>query len=102
DYLKAQRGEVHRVGRPFDTAGLVLLALAMVSWEVLLSKGQEWDWFGDPFYRVQTLAAIFIVALGALIRRALRITAPLINFRTLPVRYFRPCWVILCSAFGVL
>ncbi len=27
----------------------------MVCWEVLLSKGQEWDWFGDPFWRVQTL-----------------------------------------------
>ncbi len=22
---------------------------------MLLGKGQEWDWFGDPFYRVQSL-----------------------------------------------
>ena len=27
----------------------------MVCWEVMLSKGQEWDWLGDPFFRVQTL-----------------------------------------------
>ena len=31
----------------------------MVAWEVLLSKGQQWDWFGDPFFRVQTLAAMY-------------------------------------------
>ncbi len=33
----------------------------MASWEVVLSKGQEWDWFGDPFHRVQTLAGLFCV-----------------------------------------
>ena len=38
------------------TLGLCLLSVTMVSWEIMLSKGQEWDWFGDPFYRVQTLA----------------------------------------------
>ena len=40
---------------PFDTLGLCLLSVTMVSWEIMLSKGQEWDWFGDPFWRVQTL-----------------------------------------------
>ncbi len=34
--------------------GLGLLSVTMVSWEILLSKGQEWDWMGDPFYRVQS------------------------------------------------
>ncbi len=102
DYLDAQRAEARRHGRPFDTAGLLLLALAMVSWEVLLSKGQQWDWFGDPFFRVQTLAAIFVLALGALVRRELRITDPLIDFRTLADRNFRSCCVIIFCAFGVL
>ena len=36
----------------------------MIGWEVVLSKGQEWDWFGDPFWRVQTLAVLFVVSLG--------------------------------------
>src|SRR5690242_17951061 len=94
DYLKAQQAEVRRAGRPFDTTGLVLLALAMVSWEVILSKGQEWDWFGDPFFRLQTLATVFVFALGALIRRELRIRDPLINFRTLTDRNFRSCCII--------
>jgi DHA2 family multidrug resistance protein len=102
DYLKEQRAEAQRQGRAFDTMGLVLLACAMVSWEVLLSKGQQWDWFGDPFFRVQTLAAIFVVAVCALIRRELRITDPLIDFRTLADRNFRSCCIIIFCAFGVL
>jgi DHA2 family multidrug resistance protein len=102
DYLTAQQAEARRAGRPFDTAGLVLLVLAMSSWEVLLSKGQEWDWFGDPFFRVQALAAVFVLALGVLIRRELRVKDPLINFRTLADRNLRSCCIILFCAFGVL
>ncbi len=30
-------------------SGLCLLSVTMVCWEIMLSKGQEWDWFGDPF-----------------------------------------------------
>ena len=33
----------------------------MVCWEIMLSKGQEWDWFGDPFFRVQTLLILFVL-----------------------------------------
>src|SRR5262249_25461410 len=101
-YLAAQRADARRAGRSFDTAGLVLLALAIVSWEVLLSQGQEWGWLGDPFVRVQALAAIFVVALGALVRRELRIADPLIDFRTLADRNFRSCCIIIFCAFGVL
>ena len=32
----------------------------MVSWEVMLSKGQEWDWLDDPFWRMQTLITFFL------------------------------------------
>ena len=37
---------------------------SMVCWEVALSKGQEWDWLDDPFWRVQTLAILFVVGLA--------------------------------------
>ena len=43
-----------------------LLALVMATWEVVLSKGQEWDWLGDPFWRVQTLLIAFTLGLVAL------------------------------------
>ena len=75
EYLQAQREELSRQHKRFDTLGLMILSVTMVAWEVLLSKGQEWDWFGDPFWRVQTLAAVFVVGLFSLIRarRELRI-----------------------------
>src|SRR5262249_10534699 len=83
DYRVAQRAAARRQHQPFDLLGLVLLAVTMVCWEVMLSKGQEWDWLGDPFLRVQTLLVLFLVCLVALIVRQLRIANPLINFRTL-------------------
>ena len=102
DYLKEQREAMLRKPQRFDTIGLCLLSVTMVSWEVVLSKGQEWDWFGDPFYRVQTLAWLFVLCLGALIYRELKFANPLINFRTLKEKNFRACCVIIFCAFGVL
>ena len=57
DYLVNQRMELRKRPFHFDSIGLSLLVIVMVCWEVMLSKGQEWDWLGDPFWRVQTLAA---------------------------------------------
>ena len=46
DYLVAQRAELRKQPFHFDAIGLSLLAIVIVSWEVVLSKGQEWDWLG--------------------------------------------------------
>jgi MFS transporter, DHA2 family, multidrug resistance protein len=102
DYLKAQTAEARKEHRTFDTPGLCLLAITMSSWEVLLTKGQEWDWFGDPFLRVQTLALLFVLGLGGLIFRELRFANPLVNFRTLKDPNFRACCVIIFCAFATL
>jgi DHA2 family multidrug resistance protein len=67
-----------------------------------LSKGQEWDWLGDPFFRVQSLLILFVVCLSGLIYREMRIANPLINFRTLADRNFGSCCLIIFCAFGVL
>jgi DHA2 family multidrug resistance protein len=56
DYLVTQRTELRKQPFHFDAIGLSMLVIVMVSWEVMLSKGQEWDWLGDPFWRIQTLA----------------------------------------------
>ena len=64
DYLKQERAELRRRPLNFDYIGLGLLALIMSSWEVMLSKGQEWDWYNDPFWRVQTLFVLFVLGLG--------------------------------------
>ena len=101
-YLKAQSAEARRQNRAFDTLGLSLLAVTMTSWEVLLSKGQEWDWFGDPFLRVQGLALLFVLGLVGLIIRERRYDNPLINFRTLKDPNFRVCCMIIFCAFATL
>ena len=101
-YLKAQQSMMRKKGAPFDTIGLCLLSLTMICWEIVLSKGQEWDWLGDPFYRVHTLFLLFILGLVTLVWRELRISNPLINFRTLAEPNFRWSCIIIFCAFGVL
>ena len=101
-YLKAQSAEARRQNRAFDTLGLSLLAVTMTSWEILLSKGQEWDWFGDPFLRVQGLALLFVLGLVGLIIRETRYDNPLINFQTLKDPNFRICCIIIFCAFATL
>jgi len=102
DYLKAEQAQLRRQRQSFDTLGLCLLSVCMVCWEVILSKGQEWDWLGDPFFRVQTLLIGFVLSLGGLIFRELRIRNPLINLRTLLDRNFRSCCMIIFCAYAVL
>jgi DHA2 family multidrug resistance protein len=102
DYLKVEQRKMRRENLPFDTLGLSLLTVTLVCWEILLSKGQEWDWLGDPFFRVQTLLILFLACLSGLIFHELRTANPLVNFRTLADRNFRSCCIIIFCAFGVL
>lgn len=102
EYITEARAEAKRRPKPFDTIGLGLLTLTLASWEIVLSKGQEWDWLGDPFGRVQTLGLCFVLGLAALVVWEMRQANPIVNFRPLLERNFAiACLVIFC-AFGVL
>jgi DHA2 family multidrug resistance protein len=102
EYLKQDRAKLKKQPLNFDSIGLGLLIVAMVSWEVLLSKGQEWDWLSDPFWRVQTLTWLFGLSLAGLIVRELRIANPVINLRPLAERNFVASSIICFCAYGVL
>ena len=102
EYLTKQRMELRKQPLRFDALGLSLLVIVMVSWEVVLSKGQEWDWLSDPFWRVQTLAILVVVGLPALIFWELRHPSPVVNFRPLRERNFALCCLIIFCAFAVL
>jgi len=102
DYLIAQRAELRKQPFRFDSIGLSLLAIVAVSWEVMLSKGQEWDWLGDPFWRIQTLAILFAVGLVGLIFWELRHGNPVINFSPLRERNFAACCIIIFCAYLAL
>ncbi|WP_197356720.1 DHA2 family efflux MFS transporter permease subunit [Aureliella helgolandensis] len=100
-YLVAGRSKL-LASSHIDKAGFSFLCMAIVSWEILLSKGQEWDWIGDPFYRVHTLLLVFLASLGVLVVHELTTRNPLVDFRSLLDRNFRSSAVIIFCAYGVL
>jgi MFS transporter, DHA2 family, multidrug resistance protein len=102
EYLKRERAELRRQPLNFDYVGLSLLVLVMCCWEIVLSKGREWDWLGDPFGRVQTLSLLFAAGLVLLLVREMRTASPIIDFRVLRERNFAVCCIILFCAFGVV
>jgi DHA2 family multidrug resistance protein len=101
-YLKDERARL--LSRPinFDGIGLGLLAVTMVCWEVLLSKGQEWDWLGDPFLRIQTLLAGFLIGGSLFLWRSSRIAYPVVSLKPLKDRNFVAASIIIFAAYGVL
>ncbi|HEX4143222.1 MAG TPA: DHA2 family efflux MFS transporter permease subunit [Pirellulales bacterium] len=101
-YLKKQRSELASKPLNFDAIGLGLLAICLSCWEVMLSKGQQWDWLGDPTWRVQTLLILFVLSLGLLIFRELRIANPVVDFRPLAERNLAMTSIIIFCAYGVL
>ena len=101
DYLKQERAELRRQPLNFDYIGLGLLVLIMSSWEIMLSKGQEWDWYNDQFWRVQTLFVFFVLGLSFLFLRETRIANPVVDFRPLSERNFAACCVIIFCAYGM-
>jgi DHA2 family multidrug resistance protein len=102
DYLKSERAELRKQPFNFDYIGFGLLALTMSSWEIMLSKGQQWDWLGDPFWRVQTLLICFVGGLVFLVIREMRISNPVVNFRPLGERNFAACCIIIFCAYAAL
>src|ERR1700677_4765299 len=102
DYLRQEGAELNKRPLNFDGIGLGLLALVIASWEVVLSKGQEWDWLGDAFWRIQTLLILFVVGLGCLLFREMRIKNAIINFRVFGERNFSACCIIIFCAYAVL
>ena len=100
--IEALGAELKKQPLHFDSIGLSLLVIVMVSWEVMLSKGQEWNWLGDPFWRIQTLAIFFVVGLVGLIFWELRHRNPVVNFRPLRERNFAACCIIIFCAYLAL
>jgi DHA2 family multidrug resistance protein len=102
DYLQQERARLRRMPLNFDYIGLALLALVMCAWEVLITKGQEWDWLGDPFGKVQTLLLTFLVGGVGLVVWEMRRENPVVNFRPLGERNFWVSSLIIFCAYAVL
>lgn len=88
--------------RRVDYAGLSLIALGLGSLEVVFAKGQEWDWFGDPFHRLHVFAALAVVGIAAAAAWELRHPDPVVNLRLFGERNFLVCGLIIYVSFAVL
>jgi DHA2 family multidrug resistance protein len=102
EYLRAHRKELRKQPLNFDFIGLSFLVLMIVCWEVVLSKGQEWDWLSDAFGRVQVLLTLFVIAGASLVFWEMRHASPIVNFRPLRDRNFAISSLIIFFAFAVL
>jgi DHA2 family multidrug resistance protein len=102
DYLKEERARLRGMPLNFDYIGMALLALVMSAWEVLITKGQEFDWLADPFGKVQTLLLIFVLGGAGLVVWEMRRENPVVNFRPLGERNFWVCCVIIFCAYAAL
>jgi DHA2 family multidrug resistance protein len=89
-------------GLKIDYIGLLLVSIGLGSLEVLYAKGQECDWFGDPFWRVQTAFLAMVIGLGAFVIWELRHPNPMVNLRLLGERNFLACGLIIYISFAVL
>src|ERR1700761_574562 len=73
-------------GKPIDWWGILLLAIAVGSLQVILEKGEDEDWFSKPYILVLTISAILGVFL--FIWRELSIEHPIVNFSIMRHRSF--------------
>ena len=101
-YLQEELAALKNKVFSFDNIGLGLLVVMVVAWEVLLSKGQEWDWLGDPFGRIQVLGVLFVLGLAGLIYWELKQERPIVNFRVLLDRNFAISCVIIFFSYAIL
>ena len=82
-----------------DYVGLGLIAVGLGSLQVMLDRGEDYDWFGSPVIRMfALLAAVGIVGATAWL---LLTDRPVVNLRALGDRNFA-IGVVMVSAIGVI
>jgi DHA2 family multidrug resistance protein len=96
--IKATRAK----GLSVDYVGLSLVSLGLGSLEVIYAKGQEWDWYNDPFWRAQVFMIAAVVGLVCFVVWELYHPNPIVNVRLLGDRNFLACGIIIYISFAVL
>ena len=101
-----EMAEVVKKGRKnfykLDYVGLSLISIGLGSMEVCFAKGQEWDWYNDPFWRAQVFMVGAVVGLIAFVAWEMNHPNPIINIRLLGERNFLMCGIIIYLSFSVL
>jgi DHA2 family multidrug resistance protein len=71
---------------PFDFIGLGLIILGLGTFQIMLDRGEDADWFTSPF--IGLLAVFAVIGIGGAVVWLLRAKHPIVNLRVLADRNF--------------
>jgi DHA2 family multidrug resistance protein len=95
-WIKANRSLLGKM----DYLGLSFLVLAMGGLQIMLDKGEEYDWFASSY--IQFFAFLFVFGMVGLIVWEWRHKAPLINLKLFRFKNFAICCFLMALVGGVL
>ncbi len=84
---------------PTDVLGLIFLVLGVTSLQVLLDKGQQWDWINSPI--IVTLGIITIISFTLLIIWELFHLTPFLELRLFKFRTFTTGIVAIAFSYAI-
>ena len=99
-YLKRERAALLLKGLRIDYIGISLIALGLGCLEVVLDKGQEWDWFGSQAITSLAILTVFGLIVGLIWE--LHHPQPFINLRLMRDRSFLVGCIIVFSTYAIL
>ncbi len=95
-WIKADRSLL----RKMDYIGLSFLIIAMGGLQIMLDKGQEYDWFSSNF--ICFFAFLFVAGMIGLIAWEWNYKAPIINLKLFRFKNFSICCFLMMLVGGVL
>lgn len=84
---------------PLDYIGFFLLAVGVTSLQIMLDKGQQWNWFTDS--KIQILSIVSFLALLYMTIRCLTSENPFIDLRLFKRRTFTVACIILSIGYSL-
>ncbi len=84
---------------PLDYMGFFLLAIGVTALQILLDKGEQWNWFSDQ--KIQILGIISFLGLFYLVIRCLTTDNPFINLSLFKRRSFSMACLILVLSYSL-
>ena len=95
-WINADRANI----RKLDYVGLGLLTVAMGGMQIMLDKGEEYNWFASNSIRV--FCMLFVAGMSGLIWWEWRARNPIMNLRLFKYRNFAICCLLMILVGGVL
>jgi len=98
-WLVMRKHELGREKTPIDLPGLILLTIGVACLQVLLDKGQQWDWWNS--YRIRALTIGSVVSFTFLAIREVWQKNPFLNLRLLSFPSYAISILCLMVSYGI-